>query len=162
MNIDKQKLFQDLIQIISEELDICIRAANSAHEAATHEELVAENKYDTKGLEASYLAGAQARRANELQIDIDEIKKIQIQNFSDEDPIQYSSLVQLEEENGNSKFLLIVNRAGGYKISQNDIEVQSITPASPLGKKLWQKKLDDEIELNIQGQNKYFCIVDHI
>ncbi|MEC9282517.1 MAG: transcription elongation factor GreAB [Bdellovibrionota bacterium] len=161
MNFDKTIIFQDLIKIISEELEVCIRAANSAHEAATHEELVAENKYDTKGLEASYLAGAQARRANELQIDIDEIKKIQNKKFSEDQSIDYSSLVQIEDEDGMSKFLLLVNRAGGYKIPHQEIEIQSITPASPLGQKLWKKRLDDEIELKVQGKSKYFSIISH-
>lgn len=161
MDFDKKIIFENLIDIIAEELDVCIRAANSAHEAATHEELVAENKYDTKGLEASYLAGAQARRANELQIDIDEIKKIQIKSFSEQEAIDYSSLVEIEDEDGASKFLLIVNRAGGYKIQYQGVEIQSITPASPLGQKLWKKKLDDEIELKTQAQSKYYSIIGH-
>jgi len=38
-----------------------------AHETATHEENIAENKYVTLGLEAAYLATGQARRAEAIR-----------------------------------------------------------------------------------------------
>ena len=38
-------------------------------EAATNEESKAENKYDTRGLEASYMAQAQSLRVSELKKD---------------------------------------------------------------------------------------------
>ena len=37
-------------------LELLQRAAQTAYEAATHAENIAENKYDTLGLEASYLS----------------------------------------------------------------------------------------------------------
>ncbi len=42
-------------------------AALATYEAATHEESKPENEYDTRGLEASYLAGAQAKRTAEIE-----------------------------------------------------------------------------------------------
>jgi hypothetical protein len=43
------------------------QAVRAAHETATHEENIAENKYDTLGLEAAYLATGQARRAEAIR-----------------------------------------------------------------------------------------------
>ena len=54
-----------IIAALTSELDGYKRSARSAHEEATSEQSKAENKYDTRGLEAAYLAGAQSRQAAE-------------------------------------------------------------------------------------------------
>ena len=53
--MDKQSLHQALLMRLRADLELLERAAHTAREAATHEESKAENKYDTRGLEASYL-----------------------------------------------------------------------------------------------------------
>ena len=40
----------------------------------THEENIAENKYDTLGLEAAYLAQGQAQRVNECYLSIQQFE----------------------------------------------------------------------------------------
>jgi hypothetical protein len=47
------------------------KAARASHAEATHESSKAESKYDTRGLEAAYLAGGQARQVKEI---LDSIK----------------------------------------------------------------------------------------
>lgn len=54
--MNKQDVLQRIIDKLNIDLDIAERAAQTAYETATHEENIAENKYDTLGLEASYLA----------------------------------------------------------------------------------------------------------
>ena len=154
----RQNLKAIFLSLIQEELEICIRSANSAHEAATHEELIAENKYDTKGLEASYLAGAQARRANELQIDIDEIKKVVLPTSND--TVEYFSLAKIESEEGELKNLLLLNRAAGYQFQWQGMEVQSITPESPIGKAIWNKAVDEEFVLTLKSNKKIYTIIE--
>lgn len=61
--MDKLLLRQQVLGRLAEDLLRVEQAAQIAHEAATHEENIAENKYDTLGLEAAYLATGQARRA---------------------------------------------------------------------------------------------------
>ena len=65
--MDKNLLLQDVLSHLQSDLEQATLAAVTAHEAATHEENVAENKYDTLGLEAAYLASGQARRVEELR-----------------------------------------------------------------------------------------------
>ena len=60
---DKQAIIDRLVEKLQSEAEALVRAAQAAHEAATHEESRAEDHHDTRGLEASYLAGAQAQRA---------------------------------------------------------------------------------------------------
>ena len=61
--MDKSLLQQQVLERLAEDLLQAEQAARAAHETATHEESVAENKYDTLGLEAAYLATGQVRRA---------------------------------------------------------------------------------------------------
>lgn len=46
--------------------DRAVSALSGAREAATGADTKAENKYDTRGLEASYLAAGQAEQADDL------------------------------------------------------------------------------------------------
>lgn len=65
--MDKFLLQQHVLARLAEDLLQAEQATRTAHETATHEENVAENKYDTLGLEAAYLAAGQARRAEAIR-----------------------------------------------------------------------------------------------
>ena len=66
IKINKKELIQKLILSLEEELLALKTAAQATYQAATHEESKPENEYDTFALEASYLAGAQAKRAGQI------------------------------------------------------------------------------------------------
>lgn len=51
--MNKQSVCQLILQQLRDDLEVAVRAAQTAYETATHEENIAENKYDTLGLEAS-------------------------------------------------------------------------------------------------------------
>lgn len=63
----KKKLIELICAQLEKDLQTAIAAAVATYEAATHEESKPENEYDTRGLEASYLAGAQSKRAGEIE-----------------------------------------------------------------------------------------------
>jgi hypothetical protein len=65
--MDKFLLQQQVLERLAEDLQQAEQAARAAHEAATDEENIAENKYDTLGLEVAYLATGQARRADAIR-----------------------------------------------------------------------------------------------
>ena len=48
--MDKTCLLAQIVATLEHDLDVLTRAAQSAYEAATAEENIAENKYDTLGL----------------------------------------------------------------------------------------------------------------
>ncbi len=52
---------------LQRQLDTLLHASHQAHQSATHCESKAENKYDTLGLEAAYLAHGLSVRAQQLQ-----------------------------------------------------------------------------------------------
>jgi hypothetical protein len=64
--VNKQFLIQKVLAALAAELSGYERSARAAHAEATDEQSKAENKYDTRGLEASYLARGQSRQAAEV------------------------------------------------------------------------------------------------
>ena len=62
----KTAVVKAILKVVDQEIEILERSAQEAHEGATHEDAVAKSKYDTHGLELSYLAGSQYERARKL------------------------------------------------------------------------------------------------
>ena len=58
--MNKSAIVESLRQQLKAQYERAIKALEGAHEAATGEDTKAESKYDTRGLEASYLAAGQA------------------------------------------------------------------------------------------------------
>lgn len=139
---------------------ICVakNGVEIAHEAATNDANVAENKYDTLGLEASYLAHGQQERLAQCIEDnaiFDELFK---QRDIASNDVVLSSIVTLIDDYDQERYLLIGPTAGGLKIEIGDIQVLVITPQSPIGAQLMGKELDDEVSLLISGNTINYAI----
>ena len=65
--MDKQVLVATIIAQLEKTLQGTTQAALEAAQSATDDEAKSESKYDTRGLEASYLASGQAHYAKELK-----------------------------------------------------------------------------------------------
>ncbi|SDH95377.1 GreA/GreB family elongation factor [Pseudomonas panipatensis] len=145
--MNKRHAYQRILAKLEEDLEVALRAARTAHEAATHEESIAENKYDTLGLEASYLAAGQARRVEEIRQSLALFQNLVLRNFDAEQGIQTSALVELADADGRSKWLFLGPDAAGLKIELDGQEVLVITPRSPLGGALLNRQAGDELEV---------------
>src|SRR5438874_4314393 len=111
----KAQLIKKIVESLKGSLELLEKAARAAHAEATHESSKAENKYDTRGLEAAYLAGGQARQARELVNSIAAYEKLAIRAFSGDDPIDLAALVELEAD-GNVSTYFIGPRNGGLEV----------------------------------------------
>lgn len=146
--VDKRKVIDQAVSRLSDELAALIQAANAAHEAATHEESRAEDQHDTRGLEASYLAGAQAARAAELQKLISIFRQLPLRDWIEGEPAAIGALVELElESTGKRSIHFIAPLGGGISVKMNESTVQFITPQAPLGEALMGKKVGDLVEV---------------
>src|SRR5512138_2928662 len=96
--MNKAELVQEIVASLSASLELLKKAARASHAEATHESSKAENKYDTRGLEAAYLAGGQARQAREIQESIKVYGALQLKEFEATEPIDLSAVVELETE----------------------------------------------------------------
>ena len=104
--MNKAEILQRIIAQLSHDLDVLFTAARRAHEAATHEENIPDNKYETMALEASYVAQGQANRAQEIRKSIEIYKHLKIQE-TDDATIRLTSLVTLENVEGATKIVFI-------------------------------------------------------
>jgi len=144
-----------------------VNAANQAHETATHSEAVARSKYETFGLEASYLAHGQAQRVAECSMDIKAFTELKLCAYNDVTPIGLGALVVIMDEKNDKQFLFIGPGAGGVKftmtldplILSEEVEIMIITPSSPLGSALMGRFLDDSVVINIGDNRKEYEIV---
>lgn len=134
-------------------------SAKEAHAAATHTESKAEDQYDTRGLEASYLAGAQSRRALELNQTLAMFRTLQIKDFAKGDPILATALITLQDEDGRKNYYLLMPAGGGMTAACEGKKVQCITPQSPLGELLLGRRQGEEISLRTEGKERDFEIV---
>lgn len=142
--MDKQRLKQAIIEHFLREHRIAGNAAKANYEAATHEENRAENKYDTRGLEASYMAASQGKRALELQQTIKIFQALKIDDFDEDDEIGMTALVTLEAADEAMVYFL-APRGGGTRIDLDGQAVTLITAAAPLGRKLLGGMVGDTV-----------------
>ena len=111
--MNKPALLQSIIERLTLDLDVAQRAAQTAYETATHEENVAENKYDTLGLEASYLATGQARRMEEIRQGLAKFRALQLRDFRA--GIELGALVTLESANRCAPVVFPGSGCGGVE-----------------------------------------------
>jgi transcription elongation GreA/GreB family factor len=157
-SIDKHAVLQLIIATLKVDLDLLQRAAQTAYETATHEENIAENKYDTLGLEASYLATGQARRVEEIRQSLVLFQNLSLRPFDAARGIQVGDLISLEAESGIQQRLFLGPDAAGLKVQHDKGLITVITPRAPLGKSLMGKAQDDTVEIVINGTRQSFDI----
>ncbi len=152
---NKAALIQKIIASLDAELALMAQSARAAHEEATHEQSRAENKYDTRGLEASYLARGQSRQAAETLQARAEFEALAPRAFGPDDGIDLCAVVELAGPGGNALYF-IGPRAGGTEIAHQSKSLLVMTPQSPLGSALLGHKKGDRLRIEIGGTlNEY-------
>ena len=153
--LNKAALIKKIIASLDGELALFAKSARAAHEEATHEQSRAENKYDTRGLEASYLAHGQSRQAAETMQAKAEYQTLTPRAFTPEDGIDLSAVVELEGPHGSAIYF-IGPRAGGTEIVHQKKTLLVMTPQSPLGSALLGRKQGERLIIEIGGsRNEY-------
>jgi len=137
--MNKNVLLKQIVAALGESLEVLERAARASHAEATHESSRAESKYDTRGLEASYLAGGQARQAMEIMDSIKMYQSLATRDFAPGDLIDLTAVVKLETD-GVPALYFIGPKSGGVEVDYEGDEITVITPQSPLGQNLVGKK----------------------
>jgi transcription elongation GreA/GreB family factor len=145
--MNKRALLDTIIAALKAEFDTLTNAARDARQSATDEESRAEDKHDTRAIEASYLADGQERAALELAEALKIYRTLEPRSFADGEPVALAALVELEIGRQHELYFLGPSR-GGLIISQDGHEVLVITPASPIGKKLLGRRAGDAIKFD--------------
>lgn len=155
--MNKQELISTIIEKLRADLALFHKAAGAARAEATDEQSMAENKYDTRGLEASYLARGQSRVAADIEQAIAAFEQLAAREFASAEAIDLGALVALKS--GKEKSLYFIGpRAGGTEIVHEQEELLVITPESPLGSQLMGRKAGEKCVIELAGEKQEFNV----
>lgn len=144
--MNKQAVLDQFLAVLNAELVALTRAAQGAFAAATDPDSKAENKYDTRTLEASYVARGQAQRVAELQEAVRAFGALSGKALESGAAITLGALVTLATPDERAHYFL-GPFAGGTEIVHEGDEIVVITPASAFGQKLIGRRAGDAIAL---------------
>jgi len=146
----KKKVVSLLLAALDTECGALEASLEAAVDAATNEESKPENQYDTRALEASYLAGAQRERLQELKGMRVALAAMPVQSHAPEGPIQTGSIVELESD-GVTSVCFLLQFAAGYTVDFEGVKIRTVTTQSPLGQALMGKAPGDVIAIKVGG-----------
>ncbi|MCB9651226.1 MAG: GreA/GreB family elongation factor [Deltaproteobacteria bacterium] len=149
--MDKVALLAQIRAALEAELAAITASAADARSAATHEDAKPENQYDTRGLEASYLAGAQAGRAQDLAARIANLEFIQLKAYGDDDAVGLAALVEVDDGEQTRRYF-VAPEGGGLELTSPEGPVRVLTPQAPLGGALMGKRVGDVAEVRLKGK----------
>lgn len=145
--MDKAQLKQRICAQLEADLALLIASAEQARQAATHEESKAENKYDTRGLEASYLAAGQSRRVEQIRQTLKTWQDFNLPPYDDAVGIQLGALITLRDALGKHQRVVLSPDGAGLKLADSQGEILLISSQAPLGKALLGLGPDDVVNI---------------
>jgi transcription elongation GreA/GreB family factor len=144
--MNKSAILAQFHQVLAQELATLTRAAQEAFAAATDPDSKAENKYDTRNLEASYIARGQAQRVEELQQAVTALADFAEIPRPARPLISLGALITLQA-GSETNYYVIASHGGGAEIIFEGKEICLLTPRSPLGEKLVGRRKGETIPL---------------
>jgi len=157
--MDKFWLQQQVLERLAEDLLQAEQAMRTAHETATHEENIAENKYDTLGLEAAYLATGQARRAEAIRQAVANWRQFRPRPYDASKGIQLGALVCLVDSDDKPQQIYLGPDGGSMKLACGAQLVQVISIEAPLGRALLGKCEGDEVSIQVASIRQQFEVL---
>ena len=154
--MNKSQLHALIIEKLQADLVIAKSVLQASHEAATHSESKAENKYDTRGLEAAYLADGQRRRVHEIEAAISGFRNLPVRTHLNE-AISLGALIELDGDEGR-RWVFLGPDAAGLQILIDDALVVLISTRSPLGHALLGLFEGDELKITVASRLQRFSI----
>lgn len=149
----KSEILDQIRTELRAQLERLSKAAIEAHAAATDPGSKAEGKYDTRSLEASYLAAGQARQVDELAESVRIFETLVLPEIAPDDAIDAGALVEVSL-NGEAQHFLLVPASGGLDLRYEKMEITLLTPASNLYRKLLGMRVGDSLaepSLTVRG-----------
>ena len=133
--MNKSSVFSAVLTRLRSELEVRRAAADSARAEATSDQSKSENKYDTRGLEASYLARGHALSTAELEADVAVLDGFALPVAAAGGRVEPGTLVETAIAGGTDWYFLLPC-GGGREVECEGARITVVTPASPMGSKL--------------------------
>ena len=118
-------------------------AARETHAAASDPDSKAESKYDTRSLEASYLAAGQAAQLAEWAAAMTRLAAMEARDAGPGDPVGAGALVEVSAGD-DAEWYFLAPAGGGLTVNFEGREVTILTPASRLYQALLGGSLGDD------------------
>ena len=157
----KKEILDELIRRSREELTGLEASAKSNRDFATDQEFKAESKYDTRALEASYLASAEAKRVEELKLEIQILEEVDVDASKKLGEISIGALVELLHHEQKRLYFLIPT-AGGTIIKVKDEAILVVSVFSPIGDALMGLKAGDEFEVETPKETRTYQVLSFL
>ena len=147
--MEKRTILDSVIQVMRDELGLLNRAAEDARSGATNSEVRSESKYDTRGLESSYLARGHAMKFESLAADVALLENLECLAFKTGDKIGVGALVGLKMGREVLRFY-VLPKGGGIEIElyEGQPEITVVTPDAPMGGSLLGLGVGDSFSLS--------------
>ncbi len=146
---DKSAVHEAVLAAIKTRLRQTQDNLRRTHAAATHEESRADNKYDTRGLEMSYLATGMTDRVAELR------QVLSAYHFwtlpPRADVVRPGGLVRLIDDDGQALCCYVAPYGSADTVHVDGVQVRVITLKAPLGRALVGKREGDDVIVKVDG-----------
>lgn len=157
--MNKFSLQQQVLKRLAEDLLQAEDAVRVAHETATHAENIAENKYDTLGLEAAYLATGQVRRAEAIRHAMAKWRQFRPRPYDASKGIQLGALVCLVDSDDKQQQLFLGPDGGSMQLGSGTQLVQVISMEAPLGRAMLGKCEGDDVSIQVAAIRQQFEVL---
>lgn len=157
----KEALLKELITRAKVELLKLEEAALAQKNFATDQEFKAESKYDTRALEASYLASAEAKRVEELRLEIQILEEVDVNASKKLGEISIGALAELLHKGQNRKYFLIPT-AGGTLLNVEGEAVLVVSVFSPIGDAMMGLKVGEHFEIETPKETRDYQVISFI
>lgn len=154
----KRQILDELIGKMKAEMHELEAAAKSNKDFATDQEFKAESKYDTRALEASYLASAEARRVEDLKLEIQMLEEVDLNLSAKSQEVCIGSLVNLRHKDQDRSYFVIPT-SGGTLVKVEDKAVLVVSVFSPLGDAVLGLKEGEEFEVETPKETRSYQVV---
>ena len=154
----KKLILNELIARARTELTGLEASAKSNRDFATDQEFKAESKYDTRALEASYLASAEAKRVEELKLEIQILEEVDTEASKKLGEISIGALVELLHNDQKRTYFLIPT-AGGTLINVEGEAVLVVSVFSPIGDALLGLNAGDVFEVETPKETRSYQVL---
>jgi transcription elongation GreA/GreB family factor len=165
---DKVNILKKIILVLKKEESVVEKSMLAAKDETTHEDTKQEGKYDTRAIEAGYLAGAQEQRLKILSANIKHLEVVAATWETDpkaciNEKLGAGTIVEVteirkHEGQEQKKYYFILPSSAGIEIEHNNDTYVSISTDSILGAKFLGKEAGEEIELSTPKGEKIIII----
>lgn len=155
--MNKSLIIQQLLSNVQNDLSLATEALESAKKFKFESDMKQEHKYDTRGIEAGYLSDGQAKRVEELQLELKLVEEIPLKNFLPDEEIGIGALLEIEF-NKQKRLYFLSTTSGGTMLNIEKQGVLVISVFSPIGSAVMGLKCGETFELETQSGVREYTI----